>query len=137
MDRERRLRALGIVLRVAGATFALGLPVLVRVFPGAFMWEPRQPEHEQMIVGIYVTLGVFLWVAARDPLRHLSLVWFTVWSSFVHGGIMLVRALVDPAERANLVGDIPALFAVAIVLGVLAPREKDLPPGPAAPGAPA
>jgi len=44
-----------------------------------------------MIVGIYATLGVFLILTARDPLAHLSLIWFTVWSSVVHSGIMAVR----------------------------------------------
>jgi hypothetical protein len=80
-----------------------------------------------MIVGVYVTLGVFLWLAARDPLRHLSLIWFTAWSSLVHGGIMAVQALVDPAERANLIGDVPALLVVGVVLAILTPRARSLP----------
>jgi hypothetical protein len=53
-----------------------------------------------MIVGIYATLGVFLFLAAKNPLEHLSLIWFTVWSSVVHGGIMGVQALVSPEHRA-------------------------------------
>jgi hypothetical protein len=68
-------------------------------------------------------LGVFLIRAARDPLAHASLIWFTVWSSIVHAGIMLVQALVDETERANLLGDVPALFLVAAVLWVLMPRK--------------
>jgi hydrogenase/urease accessory protein HupE len=91
------------------------------------MWEPRQPEYEQMIVGVYVTLGIFVWLAARNPLQHLSLIWFTAWSSLVHGGIMAVQAVVDPAERANLVGDVPALLIVGFMLAILTPRAKDLP----------
>ena len=56
------------------------------------------------------------------------LIWFTVWSSIIHGGIMAVQAVVDPAERANLLGDVPALFFVGIVLAVLMPRgEKKRP----------
>jgi hypothetical protein len=88
-------------------------------------WEPRQPEYEQMIMGIYATLGVFLILAARNPTEHLSLIRFTIWSSFVHGGIMLVQAIVDENERANLLGDIPALFLVAIVLWVLVPKKRE------------
>jgi hypothetical protein len=44
----------------------------------------------------------------------------------VHGVIMAVQALADPDERGHLVGDVPALFIVAIVLGVLMwrPRER-------------
>ncbi len=75
-----------------------------------------------MTMGVYVSLGVFLVRAARNPRQHTSLIWFTVWSSVVHGGIMVVQALVDDSERTNLVGDIPSLFVVAVVLAVLTPR---------------
>lgn len=83
----------------------------------------RQPEYEQMIMGMYIVLGVFLIRAAKDPLKHASLIWFTVWSSLVHGGIMLVQAIVDETERANLLGDVSALFLVAIVLWYLMPKK--------------
>ena len=89
-----------------------------------FAWTPSQPEYEQMIVGIYATLGVFLIRAARDPLANASLIWFTVWSSIVHGGVMLAQAIVDDSEHHNLVGDIPALFIIAGVLGLLMPRTS-------------
>jgi hypothetical protein len=77
-----------------------------------------------MIVGVYATLGIFLLRASRAPQEHASLIWFTVWSSAVHGGIMAVQALVDPAEHGHLPGDVAALFLVAVVLGVLAPRGR-------------
>ena len=75
-----------------------------------------------MILGVYATLGVFLIIASRNPLQHRSLIWFTVWSSLVHGGIMAVQALNMPAEHGHLLGDIPALLLVAVVLAVLMPR---------------
>ncbi len=133
MELASRLRALKVVLLLAGVAFTVGVPLLTRLWPAAWMWEPRQSEYEQMIVGIYVTLGIFVLLAARNPMQHLSLIWFTAWSSLVHGGIMAVQAAVDPAERANLVGDIPALLIVGLALAILTPRGKDLPsPGPAA-----
>jgi hypothetical protein len=76
-----------------------------------------------MIIGLYATLGLFLILASRDPLRHLSLIWFTVWSSVVHAGIMTVQALSNPAHRGHLVGDVPALFLAAALLALLAPRR--------------
>ena len=75
-----------------------------------------------MILGVYATLGVFLLIASRNPLRHRSLIWFTVWSSLVHAGIMAVQAINAPAEHGHLLGDIPALVIVAILLAVLTPR---------------
>jgi hypothetical protein len=35
---------------------------------------------------------------------------------------MTVQAIVDPAERGHLPGDVAGLFLVAVVLGVLTPR---------------
>src|SRR5262249_4758782 len=75
-----------------------------------------------MIIVVYATLGVFLLIASRNPYAHKSLIWFTVWSSAVHGAIMGVQALSDTAERGHLVGDAPALILVAIILAVLMPR---------------
>ena len=76
-----------------------------------------------MIMGVYITLGIFLIRAAKDPVGDSALIWFTIWSSIVHAGIMLVQALVDDTERDNLLGDIPALFFVAFVLWYLMPRK--------------
>ena len=116
-SREQGLR---IALVVFGAAFLLIYPLMI-VWPSGWAWQPSQHEYEQMIVGIYATLGVFLLWATRKPEAHLSLIWFTVWSSAVHGGIMAAQAIADPAERGHLPGDVAALFLVAVVLGVLTP----------------
>lgn len=117
-DRERWLR---LALRVFGVAFLLVYPLMV-FWPSGWRWEPSQHEYEQMIVGIYATLGVFLLRASREPSAHASLIWFTVWSSVVHGGIMTVQAIVDPMEHGHLPGDVAALFLVAGVLAYLMPR---------------
>ena len=119
---DERHRYLQIALIAVGIAFLLIYP-LMKVWPSGWSWHPGQHEYEQMIVGIYATLGVFLLWASRKPEAHLSLIWFTVWSSVVHGLIMAVQAVIDPAERGHLLGDVPALLLVAIVLGFLAPRE--------------
>jgi len=75
-----------------------------------------------MILGVYATLGVFLILASRNPLQHRSLIWFTVWSSLVHAGIMTVQAMNSPMEHGHLLGDIPALAIVALALAILTPR---------------
>jgi hypothetical protein len=118
---DSRRRYLTLALLVFGIIFLFVYP-LMKFWPSGWAWTPDQYEYEQMIVGIYATLGIFLIRASRQPEAHLSLIWFTVWSSVVHGGIMTVQALVDTSERGHLVGDVPALFLVAIVLGVLTPR---------------
>ena len=118
---DRRRQALSRALLVFGVTFLLVYP-LMRFWPSGWAWTPGQSEYEQMIVGIYATLGIFLIWASRRPQAHLSLIWFTVWSSLVHGAIMAVQAAVDTSERGHLAGDVPALFIAAALLAYLTPR---------------
>jgi hypothetical protein len=118
-----RLRYLRVVLVVVGLISLVGVyPLMMAWWPAGWRWQPNQPHYEQMILGVYATLGVFLIMASRNPLQHRSLIWFTVWSSLVHAGIMAVQAINAPAEHAHLLGDIPALAIVAVALAVLTPR---------------
>ena len=124
MTDEKRMEMLKLALYVFGAIFIAGIYLMMNwIWPSGWGWEPRQPEYEQMIMGVYATLGIFLIRAAKDPLSNLSLIWFTIWSSVVHAGIMAVQAIVDVTERANLLGDVPALFLVALVLWFLLPKS--------------
>gem|GEM_PF-1190106 len=95
---------------------------LTVVWPSGWTWGQGHSHYLMMIIGIYATLGVFLLIAAGDPESHKSIIWFTVWSSVVHGGIMAFQSLRDAAERGHFAADIPALFLVAIMLGILTPR---------------
>jgi hypothetical protein len=123
MQEETRLKSLKVALVVFGIIFSAGVPAMMMwIWPDGWSWTPRQPEYEQMIMGVYATLGVFLIRAAKDPLASASLIWFTIWSSIVHGGIMLAQGLVDETDRINLLGDVPALFLVAFVLWYLMPK---------------
>lgn len=126
MNQEQKLKYLSTALYIFGATFVVGVPAfMLFIWPDGWGWTPAQPEYEQMMMGVYVTLGVFLIRAAKNPLAHLSLIWFTIWSSLVHGGIMLVQALLDETDRINLLGDVPALFLVAIALWFLMPNSPN------------
>jgi hypothetical protein len=126
MQQDEKLKYLTVALYAFGIIFIVGVPAMMMwIWPSGWGWTPSQPEYEQMIMGVYATLGVFLILAAKNPLAHSSLIWFTVWSSIVHGGIMLVQAIVDETDRTNLLGDVPALFLVAIVLWYLMPKKAD------------
>jgi hypothetical protein len=119
MDRIKYLR---IALVVVGAIFVAGIYPLTVIWPSGWSWHTGQSDYLQMILGVYATLGVFLILAARNPLANLSLIWFAVWSSVVHGVIMGVQALTQPEHFGHVVGDVPALLIVAAVLAALTPR---------------
>jgi hypothetical protein len=122
MTEADRIKYLRIALLLVGLIFTFGIYPLTILWPSGWSWLMGPSHYLQMILGIYATLGVFLMIASRDPLRHLSLIWFTVWSSVVHGAIMAVQALQSPEHRGHLWGDVPALLIVAAVLALLTPR---------------
>jgi hypothetical protein len=116
-------RQLAILLRVI-AVLCVGSYGLTFLWPSGWVWHPLNPAYSQMIFGVYATLGVFLWLAAADPARHLSLIWFTVWANLVHATIMAVHAFTDPGEMGHLPGDVAALALVAIALAIAARRVR-------------
>jgi hypothetical protein len=121
MSREGVLK---IVLIVVGIIFLVGVyPLMMYLWPAGWRWQPNQPEYEQMILGVYATLGIFLLLAARNPAANRSLIAFTAWSSLVHAGIMAVQAMQNMNERGHLAGDIPALVIVGVALLALAPAR--------------
>ena len=75
---KNRAKLLRIAVLVCGMAFLLVYPLMI-VWPSGWAWKPGQSEYEQMIIGVYATLGVFLLWASREPEAHLSLIWFTVW----------------------------------------------------------
>ena len=95
MNNTTRLKYLRFSLLVIGFIFTFAIYPLMIIWPSGWAWHTGQSHYLTMIIGIYATLGVFLFFAARDPLGHRSLIWFTVWSSVVHGGIMAVQAITD------------------------------------------
>ena len=121
MDANRLLR---IALLVVGLIFTFGVYPLSVIWPSGWTWGHGHSHYLTMIIGIYATLGVFLILASRDPQGHRSLIWFTVWSSIVHGTIMALQSFRDSMETGHLLGDIPALFIVAILLGVSMRRSE-------------
>jgi hypothetical protein len=125
MDETARIKYLKVALVLVGAFCVVGVYPLTIIWPSGWAWHAEgQSLYLQMIIGIYATLGVFLIIAARNPLEHLSLIWFAVWSSVVHGGIMAIQAIVYPQHVGHLFGDVPVLLVAAAVFAFLTPRGK-------------
>jgi hypothetical protein len=125
MSDANRIKYLRVVLVVVGLIFIVGVYPLTIVWPSGWAWHAGQSDYLQMILGIYATLGVFLIIASRNPLAHRSLIWFTVWSSVVHGGIMGLQSVANPEHIGHLYGDVAALLIVAAALAFLMPRASE------------
>ena len=123
MSESARIKYLRVALVAVGLVFIFGIYPLTIIWPSGWAWHAGQSDYLQMILGIYATLGVFLIIASRNPAAHQSLIWFTVWSSIVHGGIMALQSVVAPEHIGHLWGDVAALLAVAAVLAYLTPRS--------------
>jgi Family of unknown function (DUF6632) len=126
MNSDTKTTFLSIALFVIGVIFVFAIYPLMVYWPSGWQWVPNQHDYEQMIVGVYATLGFFLIRASRNPLKNLSLIWFTAWSSLIHGGIMAYQAVSDRNDLGHLYGDVPALIIVFIVLAWLTPWTTEL-----------
>ena len=121
-----REKYLSIALRLVGLVAVFGLYPLTLVWPSGWCWGNGRPEYLEMILVVYGVLGFFLVIASFQPAKHTSLISFAIWSSVGHGTIMMIQALSNPANLGHLYGDVPAVFAIAAVLGGLCPRAVRL-----------
>jgi uncharacterized membrane protein HdeD (DUF308 family) len=116
MNRERALK---ILLVLVGLLFLAGVYPLTMSF-----WQPNQSEYAPMMLSVYVTLGVFLLLAARNPSANRSLIAFTAWSSFAHGAVMAVQAFENASERGELLGAVALFGIIGVAVTVLAPAKQ-------------
>jgi len=115
----RRERALKIVLVLVGLAFSAGS------FPLAdSLWHQNQSMYTfDMMLSLYVALGIFLLTAARNPSANRSLIAFTAWSCFAHAAVMAVTSFSKGGYRGDLWG-VPVLGIIGVALIVLAPAKQ-------------
>jgi len=112
-----RERALKTVLVVVGLLFTAAVVPLTMFFSR----EPAVP----MIMSIYVTLGIFLLLAVRDPVANRSLIAFGGWANLAHAGVMAAQEYRNVIERRELAGVV--VFAiVGVVLVALTPAKQSV-----------
>jgi hypothetical protein len=85
----------------------------------------RIGEAEQMMLSIYVTLGIFLLIAARNPSAHRSLIAFAGWSSLAHAAVMAVQSYYDAAERVHFLAGVAMFAIIGISLAALTPPKPN------------
>ncbi len=113
----RRERALKVALVLVGLLFSAAIYPLV-------MFVKQEPALAMML-SLYVTLGIFLLLAARNPSAHRSLIAFTAWSSFAHAAVMGGQALRHLIPSGELIG-VAALIIIGVALIVLGPTKQSI-----------
>jgi len=119
MQRERALR---VVLIVVGLVF------LATAYPLAMFI--RDEPALAMMMSLYVTLGVFLLLASRDPAAHRSLIAFTGWSSLAHAAVMGVQERLHAIRHGELIG-VGVFVLIGLTLIVMAPGKSPAEPAAA------
>ena len=111
MNRERSLK---VVLVLVGLVFSALVYPLTMFF--------RQEPALAMMLSVYVTLGIFLLFASRNPSANRSLIAFTAWSSLAHAAVMGLQAYRNLIARGELIG-VAVLVVIGLTLIVLAPAK--------------
>src|SRR5947208_3200813 len=120
MNRERALK---VVLVLVGLLFLAGVYPLT-----TSLWHANQSDYgDDMMLSLYVALGIFLLIAVRHPLAHRSLIAFAAWSSFAHGAVMTIMAFQHPSERVDFLSAVSALVVIGVALIVLSPARLRVP----------
>ena len=104
-----RERALKVVLVLVGLLFTAGVYPLI----GSLLHPADSDTGDTMMLSLYVTLGIFLLIAVRNPSAHRSVIGFAAWSSFAHAVAMSILGLEIPSQKVGfLIGS-----AVLVVIG--------------------
>ena len=117
-----RGRALKVVLVLVGLLFSAGIyPVAMELWHG----NASNPGDDMML-SLYITLGIFLLIAVRNPSVNRSLIAFTAWSSFAHAVVMSALAFQHQyaSERGGFLAGSGVLVIIGVVLIALAPVKQ-------------
>jgi hypothetical protein len=111
---------LKVVMVVSGLLFLGGVyPLVMSLWTGQ-----HTNDIVPMFLSLYVTLGIFLLIAARNPVEHRSLILFAAWSSFAHAGVMLIQSYGNVTGRSDLYGMAAILILIGAPLIALAPGKR-------------
>ena len=116
-----------VVLIINGLLLAVAYPNSLFSSQLGWVWDVPGRNHamENMIVAVYVTMGLFLIWSARNPIKALALIDFVIVSGFAHGTVMLIDAMRIPgeAEHLSLGADVFGTYIAPVSLALFHPRR--------------
>ena len=119
MNRERVLK---VVLVIVGLLFCAGVyPLITSVRSG---WQANKEDSLPMGISLYVMMGIFLLLAARNPSANRGVIVFAAWLNIAHATVMTVMAVHLPNERQDLLIASAVFAGIGAVLILLAPAKQ-------------
>jgi Na+/H+ antiporter NhaA len=119
MNRDKALR---ILLVLFGLIFVAGVyPLFTSVRSG---WQANKEDAEPMAISLYVTMGIFLLLAARNPSANRGVIVFAAWLNIAHAAVMTVMSVHLPNERQGLLIASAVFAGIGAVLILLAPANQ-------------
>ena len=117
-----RDKALKILLVLFGLIFVAGVyPLFTSVRSG---WQANKEDAEPMAISLYVTMGIFLLLAARNPSANRGVIVFAAWLNIAHAAVMTVMSVHLPNERQGLLIASAVFAGIGAVLILLAPANQ-------------
>jgi len=117
-----RERALKVVLVLVGLIFSAGVyPLITSVRSG---WQANKEDSLPMGISLYVMMGIFLLLAARNPSANRGVIIFAAWLNIAHATVMTVMAVHLPNERQDLLIASAVFAGIGAVLILLAPAKQ-------------
>jgi Family of unknown function (DUF6632) len=117
-----RERALKVVLVLVGLLFTAGVYPLI----GSLLHPADSDTGDTMMLSLYVTLGVFLLIAVRNPSAHRSVIAFAAWSSFAHAVTMSILGLEIPSQKVGFLVGSAVLVVIGVALIALNPAKPSV-----------
>jgi len=117
-----RERALKIALVLVGLLFTAGVYPLI----GSLLHPADSDAGGTMMLSLYVTLGVFLLIAVRNPSAHRSVIAFAAWSSFAHAVAMSILGLEILSQKVGFLIGSAVLVVIGVALIALNPAKPSV-----------
>jgi uncharacterized membrane protein YhdT len=105
-----------------GLIFVAGVyPLITSVRSG---WQANKEDAEPMGISLYVMMGIFLLIAARNPSVNRGVIVFAAWLNIAHAAVMAVMSLHLLNERGDLLIAAAIFGAIGAALIALAPAKQ-------------
>ena len=137
MEQTSKLKNLSTFLYIYGVVSIIlfGGLFLLTSFDAAVMqeggalrfmrWDILSKHVELMIETVYLVWGIFMLKAAREPLKNISFLNFTLWANLAHGLLMIPQAFMVGMEF-KMFTDVAYCLFLAGGLWLLMPKVNEV-----------